>query len=96
MEVGGKAPFIVCEVADLGRAIDGVLVCKYRCTGQTCVWCELSTLGTCLQTNAISETRIGGVKESDLSREKSLHGRAEHMVMKRLNQHDSIRVTYLK
>lgn len=48
MEVGGEAPFIVCEVADLGRAIDGVLVCKYRCTGQTCVWCELSTLGWAL------------------------------------------------
>jgi succinate-semialdehyde dehydrogenase/glutarate-semialdehyde dehydrogenase len=38
MELGGNAPFIVFEDADLGKAIDGVLVCKYRCTGQTCVW----------------------------------------------------------
>jgi succinate-semialdehyde dehydrogenase/glutarate-semialdehyde dehydrogenase len=41
MELGGNAPFIVFEDADLEKAIDGVLVCKYRCTGQTCVWYDL-------------------------------------------------------
>ncbi|KAJ9143783.1 Succinate-semialdehyde dehydrogenase [Pleurostoma richardsiae] len=37
MELGGNAPFIVFDDADLAKAIDGVVVCKYRCSGQTCV-----------------------------------------------------------
>ena len=37
MELGGNAPFIVFEDADLDAAVQGALVCKYRNTGQTCV-----------------------------------------------------------
>jgi len=37
MELGGNAPFIVFDDADLGAAITGVLASKYRNTGQTCV-----------------------------------------------------------
>ena len=37
MELGGNAPFIVFEDADLDRAVDGAMVCKYRNSGQTCV-----------------------------------------------------------
>lgn len=37
MELGGHAPYIVFDDADLDRAVDGVLVCKFRCSGQTCV-----------------------------------------------------------
>jgi succinate-semialdehyde dehydrogenase / glutarate-semialdehyde dehydrogenase len=37
MELGGNAPYIVFDDADLEIAVDGVLACKFRCSGQTCV-----------------------------------------------------------
>lgn len=36
MELGGNAPFIVFEDADLDKAVDGVLLAKYRNIGQAC------------------------------------------------------------
>ncbi|MBF0235946.1 MAG: aldehyde dehydrogenase family protein, partial [Desulfamplus sp.] len=37
MELGGNAPFIVFDDADLDAAVEGAVVSKYRNTGQTCV-----------------------------------------------------------
>ena len=37
MELGGNAPFIVFEDADLDRAVAGVMASKFRNAGQTCV-----------------------------------------------------------
>ena len=37
MELGGNAPFIVFEDADLDAAVQGAIASKYRNTGQTCV-----------------------------------------------------------
>ncbi|CAM5199681.1 Succinate-semialdehyde dehydrogenase/glutarate-semialdehyde dehydrogenase OS=Castellaniella defragrans OX=75697 GN=HNR28_001799 PE=3 SV=1 [Castellaniella defragrans] len=37
MELGGNAPFIVFDDADLDAAVEGVMASKYRNTGQTCV-----------------------------------------------------------
>ena len=37
MELGGNAPFIVFEDADLDSAVQGALISKYRNSGQTCV-----------------------------------------------------------
>ncbi len=37
MELGGNAPFIVFEDADLQAAADGLMLAKYRNAGQTCV-----------------------------------------------------------
>ena len=37
LELGGNAPFIVFEDADLDDAVEGALASKYRNTGQTCV-----------------------------------------------------------
>ena len=37
MELGGNAPFIVFDDADLDRAVEGAMVAKYRNAGQTCV-----------------------------------------------------------
>ncbi|MCR4377289.1 MAG: NADP-dependent succinate-semialdehyde dehydrogenase [Rhodospirillales bacterium] len=37
LELGGNAPFIVFDDADLDAALKGVMASKYRNTGQTCV-----------------------------------------------------------
>jgi succinate-semialdehyde dehydrogenase/glutarate-semialdehyde dehydrogenase len=37
MELGGNAPFLVFEDADLDAAVAGAIASKYRNTGQTCV-----------------------------------------------------------
>lgn len=37
LELGGNAPFIVFEDADIEAAVEGALIAKYRNAGQTCV-----------------------------------------------------------
>ena len=37
MELGGNAPFIVFEDADIDDAVEGALIAKFRNSGQTCV-----------------------------------------------------------
>ena len=37
MELGGNAPFIVFDDADLDEAVIGAMACKFRNNGQTCV-----------------------------------------------------------
>jgi succinate-semialdehyde dehydrogenase/glutarate-semialdehyde dehydrogenase len=37
LELGGNAPFIVFDDADIDAAVEGALLSKYRNTGQTCV-----------------------------------------------------------
>jgi succinate-semialdehyde dehydrogenase/glutarate-semialdehyde dehydrogenase len=37
LELGGNAPFIVFDDADLDAAIAGALMCKFRNSGQTCI-----------------------------------------------------------
>ena len=37
LELGGNAPFLVFDDADVDAAIDGVIASKFRNTGQTCV-----------------------------------------------------------
>ena len=37
LELGGNAPFIVFDDADLDKAVEGALIAKFRNAGQTCV-----------------------------------------------------------
>ena len=37
LELGGNAPFIVFEDADIEAAVEGAIICKFRNAGQTCV-----------------------------------------------------------
>ncbi len=37
MELGGNAPFLVFDDADLERAVEGAVAAKYRNSGQTCI-----------------------------------------------------------
>ncbi len=37
LELGGNAPFIIFEDADIDSAVQGAIACKFRNSGQTCV-----------------------------------------------------------
>jgi succinate-semialdehyde dehydrogenase/glutarate-semialdehyde dehydrogenase len=37
LELGGNAPFLVFDDADLDKAVEGAMIAKYRNSGQTCV-----------------------------------------------------------
>ncbi|MEZ5217955.1 MAG: NAD-dependent succinate-semialdehyde dehydrogenase [Ilumatobacteraceae bacterium] len=37
LELGGHAPYLIFDDADLDRAVDQVIACKFRNAGQTCV-----------------------------------------------------------
>ena len=37
MELGGNAPFVLFNDANLDEAVQGAMVSKFRNTGQTCV-----------------------------------------------------------
>lgn len=37
MELGGNAPFIVCEDVDIGTAVEGAIAAKFQTSGQDCV-----------------------------------------------------------
>lgn len=37
LELGGNAPFIVFDDADIDAAVEGAMICKFRNAGQTCV-----------------------------------------------------------
>jgi succinate-semialdehyde dehydrogenase / glutarate-semialdehyde dehydrogenase len=37
LELGGNAPFVVFDDADLDAAVEGAILCKFRNSGQTCV-----------------------------------------------------------
>ncbi len=37
LELGGNAPFVVFDDADLDAAVEGAIISKYRNTGQTCI-----------------------------------------------------------
>jgi succinate-semialdehyde dehydrogenase/glutarate-semialdehyde dehydrogenase len=66
LELGGNAPFIVFEDADLDAAVAGAIASKYRNTGQTCVCANrlLVQAGvyeefTRKLTHAVAQLRIG-------------------------------------
>ena len=67
MELGGNAPFIVFDDADLDAAVAGALISKYRNAGQTCV-CANRILVQAGCYDAFADklaTAVGGLKMGD-------------------------------
>jgi succinate-semialdehyde dehydrogenase/glutarate-semialdehyde dehydrogenase len=62
MELGGNAPFIVFDDADLDAAVDGAIMSKYRNTGQTCV-CANRFLVHDKVYEAFADKLVGAVKK---------------------------------
>ena len=73
MELGGNAPFIVFEDADLGAAVEGAIAAKYRNTGQTCVCANRILVQdtvydefTSRFTEAVARLRVGDALQGDV------------------------------
>jgi len=62
LELGGNAPFIVFEDADLDAAVEGAIASKYRNTGQTCV-CTNRMLVQDSVYDAFAEKLVAAVKK---------------------------------
>ena len=74
LELGGNAPFIVFDDADLDEAVAGALLCKYRNSGQTCISANRilvqdSVHDEFLQrlTEAVTALKVGAGTEPDVS-----------------------------
>ena len=50
LELGGNAPFLVLDDADLDAAVTGAIQSKYRNTGQTCVCANRFIVAVCRST----------------------------------------------
>jgi succinate-semialdehyde dehydrogenase/glutarate-semialdehyde dehydrogenase len=91
LELGGNAPFIVFEDADLDAAVQGAIASKYRNTGQTCVCANRLLVQDSIYdaftkklTEAVAKLRVGdGLKgvtdQGPLIDEKALAKVEEHI-----------------
>ncbi|MFZ3118644.1 MAG: NAD-dependent succinate-semialdehyde dehydrogenase [Variovorax sp.] len=73
LELGGNAPFIVFDDADLDAAVEGAITSKYRNSGQTCVCANRFLVQSSVYDRfaeklavAVSRLRIGNGIEADV------------------------------
>lgn len=91
MELGGNAPFIVFEDADLDAAVEGALISKYRNAGQTCVCANrlyvqdkvydafASKLAAAVQTMTVGDGSQEGVRIGPLIDQKAVAKVEDHI-----------------
>jgi succinate-semialdehyde dehydrogenase/glutarate-semialdehyde dehydrogenase len=73
LELGGNAPFIVFDDADLDEAVAGAVLCKYRNSGQTCISANRILVQDTVHdeflrrlTEAVLELKVGAGLEPDV------------------------------
>ena len=74
LELGGNAPFIVFDDAQLDDAVAGALVCKYRNSGQTCISANRILVQDSIHdefldrlTRAVTALKVGAGTEADVN-----------------------------
>jgi succinate-semialdehyde dehydrogenase / glutarate-semialdehyde dehydrogenase len=74
LELGGNAPFIVFDDADLDHAVAGALLCKYRNSGQTCISANRILVQDSVHdefvrrlTDAVKTLKVGAGTEPDVN-----------------------------
>src|SRR5271170_4944337 len=72
LELGGNAPFIVFEDADLDQAVKGMIAAKFRNAGQTCICANRIYVADAIYDDfagravqAVSKLRVGAASDSD-------------------------------
>ncbi|WP_211102395.1 NADP-dependent succinate-semialdehyde dehydrogenase [Azospirillum brasilense] len=87
LELGGNAPFIVFDDADLDEAVKGALASKYRNSGQTCVCANrllvqagvYDTFAAKLA-EAVKQIRVGNGMEAGVTQGPMINGQAVEKV----------------
>jgi succinate-semialdehyde dehydrogenase/glutarate-semialdehyde dehydrogenase len=91
MELGGNAPFIVFDDADLDAAVVGAIASKYRNTGQTCVCANrilvqdgvydafAAKLGEAVRALKVADGMIEGAQQGPLINMKAVEKIEEHI-----------------
>ncbi|WP_300543389.1 NAD-dependent succinate-semialdehyde dehydrogenase [Maricaulis sp.] len=81
LELGGNAPFIVMDDADIEKAADGIIASKFRVSGQTCVSANriIAQPGIADKLVEALEARISRLKAGDGFAEDSDLGPLVHM-----------------
>ncbi|CAH7671252.1 succinate-semialdehyde dehydrogenase [Phakopsora pachyrhizi] len=91
LELGGNAPFIVFDDADIDEAVNGAIACKFRGSGQTCVSANRFFVHSSVYaefasklTKKVSELKVGsgfeeGVRVGPLISQKSLDKVIDHV-----------------
>lgn len=72
LELGGHAPFIIFEDADVAQAVDAVIACKFRNSGQTCICTNriyvheslVDTFATAFSAK-VSQLKLGDPRQDD-------------------------------
>jgi len=74
LELGGNAPFLVFEDADLDEAVAGAVLCKYRNSGQTCISANRILVQDSVHdefvnrlTRAVTALKVGAGTEQDVN-----------------------------
>lgn len=91
MELGGNAPFIVFEDANLDKAVEGAIASKFRNSGQTCVCTNrilahesihdafVEKLAAAIQKLKVAPAFEAGAEQGPLINEKSVEKIEEHI-----------------
>ena len=91
MELGGNAPFIVFDDADLDRAVEGALASKFRISGQTCVCTNrflvqakvhdafVEKLATAVAKLKVADAFTAGAEQGPLINEKAVEKIQQHI-----------------
>lgn len=92
LELGGNAPFIVFEDADLDQAIKGMIAAKFRNAGQTCICANRIYVADSIYdefaeraVQAVAKLRIGQAGEGDAEIGPLINLRAVEKVERHLN-----------
>lgn len=92
LELGGNAPFIVFDDADIDRAVEGAMASKYRNSGQTCICANRFLVQDKVYdkfvgklAKAVSELKVGngaaaGVQQGPLINIKAVEKVEEHIL----------------
>ena len=77
LELGGNAPFIVFDDADLDAAVEGLMVSKFRNGGQTCVCPNRVYVQDAVHDRFVEKLarRVGALKVGPASRDDSRSAR---------------------